>query len=635
MKELYGKTVTLMDGDLKRREKANRDYLMRLSSDNLLLNYRLEAARPTENYGAVPQKIHGGWEFPTCQLRGHFLGHWLSAAALHYYETGDMELKAKADAIVDELAECQKDNGGEWVASIPEKYFHWIGRGKQIWAPHYTVHKTFMGLLDMYRFAGNEKALAIADRFADWFYRYSGSFTQEQFDDVLDFETGGMLEIWATMLEIYPGDKYRTLLNRYYRARLFDRLLAGEDPLTNMHANTTIPEVIGCAKAYEVTGEERWRKIVEAYWKCAVTDRGTYATGGQTLGEIWTPKGNLSARLGDRNQEHCTVYNMMRLAEFLLRWTKNPSYADYLERNLYNGVMGQAYWEGGLSHGLDDGHPHRGLLTYFLPMRAGGRKGWATETEDFFCCHGSVVQANASLNRSIYYQDGNEILVCQYFDSSAMFTVDGRQVEIQQKEDHLSGSFHLSSTSPARQSISSVTSEYPNHPNAKMIYLLVKMGHNSVSCADNPSCHITISLRIPSWISAEPQLTLNGEPISPTQSGETTSGSFISLDRDWSDGDTIGLLLRKTIRLERLPGDESLAAFTYGPEVLVGLTDEERVIRLDPTCPEKTLVHDTEREWGAWHETFKAKGQEKAIRFIPVKNVGYDQYTMYFPVEEL
>ena len=189
-----------------------------------------------------------------------------------------------------------------------------------------------------------------------------------------------------------------------------------------------------------------------------MTDRGTYATGGQTLGEIWTPKGNLSARLGDRNQEHCTVYNMMRLAEFLLRWTKNPSYADYMERNLYNGVMGQAYWEGGLSHGLDDGHPNRGLLTYFLPMRAGGRKGWATETEDFFCCHGSVVQANASLNRSIYYQDGNEIFVCQYFDSSAMFTVDGRQVEIQQKEDHLSGSFHLSSTSPARQSISSVGS---------------------------------------------------------------------------------------------------------------------------------------------------------------------------------
>ena len=37
---------------------------------------------------------------PLCQLRGHFLGHWLSAAAMHYAATGDMEVKAKADAII-------------------------------------------------------------------------------------------------------------------------------------------------------------------------------------------------------------------------------------------------------------------------------------------------------------------------------------------------------------------------------------------------------------------------------------------------------------------------------------------------------------------------------------------------------
>ena len=54
--------------------------------------------------------------------------------------------------------------------------------------------------------------------------------------------------------------------------------------LTNMHANTTIPEIHGAARAWEVTGEERWRRIVEAYWRCAVIDRGYYCTGGQTNG---------------------------------------------------------------------------------------------------------------------------------------------------------------------------------------------------------------------------------------------------------------------------------------------------------------------------------------------------------------
>jgi DUF1680 family protein len=78
--------------------------------------------------------------------------------------------------------------------------------------------------------------------------------------------------------------------------------LAGKDVLTNMHANTTIPEVMGCARAYEVTGEEKWLDIVKSYWKCAVTDRGAFVTGGQTQGEIWTPKMKPYARLWQKKQ---------------------------------------------------------------------------------------------------------------------------------------------------------------------------------------------------------------------------------------------------------------------------------------------------------------------------------------------
>ena len=149
MEDAAKRNVVLTDGELLRRAGENRSYLMSLDTDNLLLNYRLEAGRTAETYGLQPKNIHGGWEFPTCQLRGHFLGHWLSAAALEYARTGDRELLGKAEYIVDELALCQKDNGGQWAASIPEKYFRWIGLGKNVWAPHYPVHKTFMGLIDV------------------------------------------------------------------------------------------------------------------------------------------------------------------------------------------------------------------------------------------------------------------------------------------------------------------------------------------------------------------------------------------------------------------------------------------------------------------------------------------------------
>lgn len=141
-----------------------------------------------------------------------------------------------------------------------------------------------------------------------------------------------MLEIWAQLYDITKDNMYLTLIERYDRHRLFDPLLAGEDVLTNMHANTTIPEIIGCAAVYEATKITRYRDIVLAYWKCAVTDRGYFVTGGQTNGEIWTPKHRQASRLGERNQEHCSVYNMIRLANILFTWTGDVSYLDYIEK---------------------------------------------------------------------------------------------------------------------------------------------------------------------------------------------------------------------------------------------------------------------------------------------------------------
>ena len=356
---LNGRKVTLLDGDLRRREADNRAYMLRLTRENLMRNYLLEAGLWT--CPSLPEGIHGGWEAAQCQLRGHFAGHYLSASAMIFAATGDLEIKGKADMMVDDLARCQREHGDGWAGSIPEQYLDWIARGKPVWAPQYTVHKTLMGLVDMAKFAGSRQALEVADRWGGWFDRWTARFTREQMDDILDVETGGMLEVWADLLALTGKARYRRLLERYYRGRLFDELLAGRDPLTNMHANTTIPEALGCARAYEVTGEEKWRRIAEAYWQCAVTDRGGFVTGGQTAGEIWTPKGDVSRRLGRKDQEHCTVYNMMRLADFLFRWTRDPRYADYIERNLYNGVMAQGYWRWRGTNGYAPDHPATGL----------------------------------------------------------------------------------------------------------------------------------------------------------------------------------------------------------------------------------------------------------------------------------
>lgn len=615
MKELRGKAVRLYEGDLIRRENDNRDYLMKLKTAHLLRNFQLEAGRYSGR--GMDNEAMGGWEDPSCQLRGHFLGHWLSGAALRYEETGDPELRAKAEVIVNELALCQEDNGGEWCCSIPEKYMTWIAKGKAVWAPQYTIHKLFMGLVDVYRYMGNEQALEVADKLADWFVRWSGQFDREQFDNILDVETGGMLEVWVDLFEITGKDKYKKLMERYYRGRLFNPLLEGKDVLTNMHANTTIPEIMGCARAYEVTGEEKWMDICKAYWKCAVTDRGAFATGGQTQGEIWTPPMKLKARLGDKNQESCTVYNMMRLAEFLFRHTKSAEYMHYIEYNNKNGIQAQTYWRGDAKNGK----PGYGLLTYFLPMKAGSRKDWAGEMDSFFCCHGTMVQANAAWNQRLYYVDENTLYVTQYANSLAECEIGGRTIKVHVRQDYMNGSLQNSSENNAKQTINATTSAFANKPDFKKYEVTVET---------DGEVPFELKLRIPDWIMSEATVLVNDEVYLKTENTD----EFAAISRTWKKGDKVVVLFPIGVRFIPLPDDATMGAFRYGSEVLAGITESERILYIEEEDPTKELTPDTERQWGDFRTFYRTENQDPGISFARINDIGYEPYQLYFKVKK-
>ena len=616
MKAIKGSAVTLMDKELCRREADNRAYMMKLQSEHLLFNYELEAGRYQGR--GIRTDVMGGWESATCQLRGHFLGHWLSAAAIHYDETNDYELKAKADAIIAELAICQEENGGEWIAPIPEKYLYWIGKGKSVWAPQYNIHKLLMGLIDSYKYLHNEHALDIADHMGDWFLRWSDQYSKEKFMDILDVETGGMLEVWCDLYEITQKEKYQILIERYYRSRLFEPLLEGKDVLTNMHANTTIPEALGCAKAYEITGDEKWMEIVKAYWKCAVTDRGYFVTGGQTQGEIWTPMKKLKARLGDKNQEHCCVYNMIRLAEFLFRHTKNPEYMDYIEINMCNGIFSQTYWRGESYKNS----PEKGLLTYFQPLKGGSRKDWAGEMDSFFCCHGTMVQANAALNRCIYYIDQDSILVTQFVDSKVEFEIAGKKAFIRQREDHLNGSWQVSSVNDEMQHISDISSEYDSKPDFRKYILTIHVEEKT---------ELSLKLRIPSWISREAEVYFNDELLTRT----ADSSAFVTIKQLFEDMDRITVILPIGLRTVALPDDEDMIAFCYGPDVLAGICEQERVLTLYDVDPLKELSMDTERQWGDFQTYYKTENQDPGISFKKLSEIGYEPYQVYFKLRKI
>lgn len=166
----------LLPGLFKERADINRAYLMELKSENLLQNFLLEAGVRTDR---DVTEMHLGWESPTCQLRGHFLGHWLSAAALLIAQNRDRELKAKLDTIIDALARCQELNGGRWIGSIPEKYFEKLKKNEYIWSPQYTLHKTLLGLYHSALYAQNQVALEILGKAADWYLEWTEKMMQK------------------------------------------------------------------------------------------------------------------------------------------------------------------------------------------------------------------------------------------------------------------------------------------------------------------------------------------------------------------------------------------------------------------------------------------------------------------------
>ena len=600
--------VSLSPGTYRKRRDLNSAYLTSLTDENLLQNHYIEAGigeygHLRTTFGGAGGKDddgadrHWGWETPGGQLRGHFLGHWMSAIAREVASTENAGLRYRLDTVVSELARCQEENGGEWVFSIPTKYLDRLATGRQIWAPQYTIHKTFMGLLDAYRDAGNEQALTVADRAADWFLRWSAGFGREHFDDVLDIETGGMIEVWADLYDFTGDRKYLTLLDRYDRRRLFDPLLEGIDVLTNMHANTTIPEVLGAARAYEVTGDDRWRAIVLAYWKQAVTDRGTFCTGGQTAGEIWTPPFEFAARRGDKNQEHCTVYNMMRLAEVLFRWTGKAEYLDYYERNAINGILAQQ-------------NPETGMVAYFLPLAGGLQKHWGSPTYDFWCCHGSLVQAHTRHNEGVYFTDGDrEVLVARFVDSVLSTTIAGVPVEI---------SMRLTDTAAAAAPDANAARAGSRHrPQSWGVQLRIT--------APEP-VEAVVRVRIPAWIADDPVVTLDGRAVSAAADG------YLSLQGPWVDS-TVAITLPTAVHTVAIPDEPGTVAFMNGPVVLAGECDFETTLVGDD--PAALLVPDNERQWGEWLQGFRTVGQDRAIRFRPLNEIVDQRYCVYFPTVQV
>jgi DUF1680 family protein len=519
--------VRLRPGPFLDAAEVNRRFLMGLDPDRLLHMFRVTAGLPSN---AAPL---GGWESPVNELRGHFTGHYLSACALMSASLGDAAAGERGGHLVAELAKCQQALGSGYLSAFPEEFFDRLREGKQVWAPWYTVHKIMAGMLDMAMLAGNRQALEVAKGMAAWAGRWVRPLGEAQMARVLEREYGGMNEALYNLAALTGDAGYRELAQQFDHQRIFAPLAAGRDELKGLHANTTIPKVIGAARRYEITGEPRYRQIAEYFWR-QVTGRRAYCTGGTSNGEEWgSEPGALGAELSGYTQECCVTYNMLKLSRHVFGWTADPVCADYMERALWNGVLGTQ-------------HPADGSKLYYVPLAAGYWKLFGTPLADFWCCTGSGSESFARLGESIYFQ-GDGLYVNQYVASE----LDWQEKGVRLVQD-------------------------TRFPVESTVTLSVRAA---------APVRFPLRLRVPGWAQGAGRVRLNGRLLD----GFSSPGSYFVLDRTWSDGDRVELDLPLGLHAEPLAGDEAQQAVLYGPLVLAGRLGAAGLtaanLRAEPTAP--------------------------------------------------
>lgn len=495
--------VRLLPSYWKDTMQLDRAFLYALPNERLAHNFRITAGIPST---ADPL---GGWEAPDWELRGHYVGHYLSSCALLHASTGDQFIAGKATELVSMLAECQAKDG--YLGAYPTTFYDRLRKHERVWAPFYTYHKIMAGLIDMYQHTGNQQALDMATGMADWADAYARSFTDDDWQRVLLVEQGGMNEASFNLYAITGNTKYRDLGYRFEHKKIFDPLASDEDILAGNHANTNIPKVIGAARGYELTGDERYRKISENFYRI-VTEHHTYCTGGTSNGEMWHKPDAIASELGPAAEECCCSYNMMKLTRHLFGQQPDARFFDYYERLLMN-----------VRYGTQD---RNGMLMYYVPLEPGMYKTFGTLFDSFWCCTGTGSEEYAKLNDSIYFHDDNSVFINLFIPS----TLDWHERGLKLRQE---------TKLPFDERVTLTVDSSPTAPTA-------------------------LKLRIPYWATSGVQISINGQ----LQTVTATPSTYLALEHAWKAGDQVTVDLPLTLHVAAAPDDKQVQAAMYGPLVL-------------------------------------------------------------------
>lgn len=530
--------VQILDNYYLSAQKSDIAFLKKMDTARLLAGFRTTAGIDTK--GVRP---YGGWE--DSLLGGHCVGHYLTALAQAVKVTGDKELKEKSQTLIAGLEECQKKLGTGFLFGAKvedkedvEKQFDILeGKKKgETWVPWYNMHKVLAGLVDTYKYTGNETALLVAEKLGDWIYARVSKWDLKTNQKVLETEYGGMNDCLYELYSYSHNKHHLEAAQKFDEKALFLMAAKGEkNCLDGKHANTQIPKFIGAIKRYNVLkqlGEAKQED--EAYLADAekffemVVKRHSFITGGISVMEHFRKDYHLDEIRTQTNCESCCAHNMLKLAKELFKATRKKEYADYYETTLRNAIMGAVKTESGAA-------------SYFTPMATGYYKTFGEEDPEknmFWCCTGSGMENFTKLGDSIYFRANDTLLVNQYVASKV--TWEEKNLVLTQKSD--------------------VTK-------SEEISFVLNALH------DKEILDVAIALRIPDWMHGEATIYVNGAE-KMTAAGNS---GYVLLERNWEDGDVIMAKYPMSVESVGLLDQDAVFAFRYGPTVLAAKLGKEKM----------------------------------------------------------
>lgn len=530
--------VQILDNYYLSAQKSDIAFLKKMDTARLLAGFRTTAGIDTK--GVRP---YGGWE--DSLLGGHCVGHYLTALAQAVKVTGDKELKEKSQTLIAGLEECQKKLGTGFLFGAKvedkedvEKQFDILeGKKKgETWVPWYNMHKVLAGLVDTYKYTGNETALLVAEKLGNWIYARVSKWDLKTNQKVLETEYGGMNDCLYELYSYSHNKHHLEAAQKFDEKALFLMAAKGEkNCLDGKHANTQIPKFIGAIKRYNVLkqlGEAKQED--EAYLADAekffemVVKRHSFVTGGISVMEHFRKDYHLDEIRTQTNCESCCAHNMLKLAKELFKATRKKEYADYYETTLRNAIMGAVKTESGAA-------------SYFTPMATGYYKTFGEEDPEknmFWCCTGSGMENFTKLGDSIYFRANDTLLVNQYVASKV--TWEEKNLVLTQKSD--------------------VTKS------EEISFVLNALHDKEIS-------DVAIALRIPDWMHGEATIYVNGaEKMTAAGNSE-----YVLLERSWEDGDVIMAKYPMSVESVGLLDQDAVFAFRYGPTVLAAKLGKEKM----------------------------------------------------------